>query len=294
MGIEFNTKESSMSTALAVQTRSKWLEHAYRLHHWLEYRAFLKSQGVNNRITSPGERRLNEQFNDGPSNHRYAVRGGSLIPSFQLHERWRHVDATLPERPETFIDIGCCYGYYVLETARRPGCNLAVGVDVHRPFLSAAEKAGILLRLPNVAFHRAYLDEIAADPARYGGPFEVASVLGTYHYIFWGSTRSDHALRSHERILSCLSEITTGYVLLSARLELHHLPRTVKTWAYASPEADTYNAKSFLRAAESIFDVRQVGLMGSYPLFLMRKRGSGLNGSAGVAYNEGVSVGCGI
>jgi hypothetical protein len=263
-----------MVTALAVHTRSKWLDPFRRFHRWLEYRVFLRSQDRDTRITSPDETDINNQFNDGPSNHQYSIHGGKLVPSFQLYERWRTLAPVPSEQADTFVDIGCCYGYYVLQVAQQAGCRLAVGVDVHEPFISTAERAGRLLQLPNVAFHRAVLDDIASRPAHYGGPFRVAFLLGTYHYIFWGSARSSHCFRSHEQILACLSELVTGCIVFSARLELNHLPNGVRQRAYSSPEARVYSTASFLRAAESFFDVEHVGFLGSYPLFVMRKKAS--------------------
>ena len=176
------------------------------------------------------------------------------------------------EQPNTFIDIGCCYGYYVLQVAQQAGCRLAVGVDVHEPFVSTARKVGELLGVPNAAFHTTVIDDVAKRPAYYGGPFEVAFLLGTYHYIFWGSSRSSHSFRSHERILACLSELVTGSVVFSARLELRDLPRNVMGRAVSSPEAKDYTTAAFLRAAESFFDVEQAGFLGSYPLFVMHKK----------------------
>ncbi len=219
-----------------------------------------------------GERRLNEQFHEGPSNHRYRILGGKLIPGFQLYERWQTLAPVWSEPPETFIDIGCCYGYYVLQTAQRAGCRLAVGVDVHEPFVATAAGAGRLLQLPNVAFYRAVLDDLARRPAHYGGPFQAAFLLGTYHYLFWGSSRSGHSFRSHETIFSLLSRLVTGSIVFSARLELNHLPAGVRQRARFAPEAGAYNTASFLRAAEPFFDVEQAGFLGCYPLLVMRKR----------------------
>jgi hypothetical protein len=189
-----------------------------------------------------------------------------------LYERWREVEPTLPQRLDSFLDIGCCRGFYVLQAAQRPECRLAVGVDVYEPFVSVAGKVGTQLGLTNVTFHTVTLDRLAQNAAAYGGPFQVTLLLGTYHYLFWGSGRSDFALRSHEKILACLANLTTDRLILSARLELDRLPSGLKKQAYSSPEAGVYNTHSFLRAAESFFDIEQAGFLSRYPLLMMHKR----------------------
>jgi hypothetical protein len=184
----------------------------------------------------------------------------------------------VPQRLDSFLDIGCCRGFYVLQAAQRPGCRLAVGVDVHQPFVSIAADVGSQLHLTNVAFHTITLDKLAQNPAAYGGPFQVTLLIGTYHYVFWGSGRCDYALRSHERILACLANLTTDRLIFSARLELDRLPSGLKKQASSSPEANVYNTDSFLQVATRFFDVEQAGFLGSYPLLVMHKKAASSTG----------------
>lgn len=255
-----------------IDRRSGLIRASERIRNWMGYRAFLQRHGLNIRSTSPGEKRLNRLSKDYPPNHRYSLHAGRLVPGFKLYERWWDVAFALPQRLESFLDIGCCRGFYVLQAAQRPGCRLALGVDVHEPFVSIARTVGARLGLANAVFSTVTLDQLAQDPAAYGGPFQVTCLLGAYHYLFWGSRRSDYALRSHERILACLAALTTDRLILSARLEMDRLPAGVKELARSSPQADVYNTRCFLKAAESFFDVEHAGYLGRYPLLVMHKK----------------------
>ncbi len=260
--------------AAIVSTRSRLFRAGSRLGNLFGYTTFLRRQGLSRHVTSQSEEQLNTELSGYPSNHNYSIHGGKLVPGFQLYERWRQVAAVLPERLDSFLDIGCCRGFYVLQAARHPDCSLSVGVDVHEPFLATARKAGTQVGLYGAAFHRASVDYVARHARSYGGPFRVTLLLGTYHYMFWGSGYCDYALRSHERILACLAELTTDRLILSGRLEPHRLPSGLRKLAYSSREGAVYNTGSFLRVAESLFDIRQAGFLGKDPLFVMNKKAS--------------------
>jgi hypothetical protein len=257
---------------LVIRRRDRLLRSGSRIRDLLGYRMFLWREGRSSCRASADEDRFNERVIGYPSNHRYSIRGGRLVPGLQLYERWRRVEAALPERLDSLLDIGCCRGFYVLQAAHWPGCRLAAGIDVHEPFVSLSEEAARLLRMHNTAFHLATIDQIQEGLPDAARPFQVVLLLGTYHYIFWGSRLCDHALRSHERILACLANLTTDRVIFSGRLELDRLPSALKARARCSPEATVYNTDSFLRAAETFFDIHQAGFLGSYPLLVMQKK----------------------
>lgn len=260
---------------LVVRRRNKLLRSGLRIRDLFAHQGFLWRKGLTLRRTSKDEDRFNEQAVGYPSNHRYRIRGGRLVPGFELYERWRRVEAVLPERLDSLLDISCCRGFYVLQAGGRPGCRLAVGVDVHEPFVSLGKEATRLLRLDNAAFHLATIDQIGQGPAGDGRPFQVVLLLGAYHYVFWGSRRCDHALRSHERILAYLADLTGDYVILSGRLDLDRLPSDLRAQARRAPEAAVYSTAAFLRAAEMFFDIHQAGFLGNHPLLVMRKKPGG-------------------
>jgi SAM-dependent methyltransferase len=277
-----------------VNTRgSRLLRTGAKLRNLFGYRAFLRRHGLSRRVTSQGEEQLNAELSGYPSNHGYSIHGGKLVPGFQLYERWREIEPVLPERLDSFLDIGCCRGFYVLQAAQRPQCRLAVGVDVYEPFVAVARKAGTQLGLDKVAFHTATVDQLGRDPAAYGGPFQTTLMIGTYHYVFWGSGHCGYAMRSHERILACLADLTTERLILSGRLELDRLPSGLRKQAYSSPEAAVYNTDSFLQAAERFFDIRQAGFLGSYPLLVMTKQAAGERGRPTSSKESGVTSSAG-
>jgi len=260
-------------TPVVTPTRNRFLRMGATLRDLLGYRAFLRAQGMDGRAAGEQEEQLNTELFGKPSNHRYSVHGGKLVPSFQLYERWRQIMRLLPARLDSFLDIGCCRGFYVLQAAQQWNCPLSIGIDVHEPSVAVAEKASRQLGLEGATFHTDTLEAFTQHAATHGGPFQVCLLIGTYHYVFWGSNYCRVGLRSHEKILACLAELTAERLILSGRLDLARLPRSVKEWACPSPEASLYNTDSFLRAAEPLFDIRQAGFLGGYPLLVMDKKG---------------------
>jgi len=106
----------------------------------------------------------------------------------------------------------------------------------------------------------------------YGGPFQTVLLVGTYHYLFWGSNIESKAYMSHEKILSMVHRLCEERVVFSGRLEVNDCPTYIRNKAGSVTGADNYDRASFLRAAKNFFDVRQVGCLGKYPLFLMLKK----------------------
>ncbi len=96
-------------------------------------------------------------MSDYPRNHLYRIVNGRVAPGFRLYERLRIVEEVYPEPMHSFLDIGCCRGFYVLDAALRLRCPHAVGVDVHEPFITTARDAAQYLQVPEAAFHYASL-----------------------------------------------------------------------------------------------------------------------------------------
>ncbi len=222
--------------------------------------------------TSDEERELDSLLAGYPRNHDYRIRDGKLIPSYRLYCRERLVTALFPKDMESFLDIGCCRGYYVYKASEKPQCRLALGIDVFEPFLSISRQLKDFLGRENVAFKMAALDEVGEDAVGYGGPFQTVMTIGTYHYLFWGSSRSDKAFFDHRRILALLAGLCGERLIFSARLEMDRLPEEIAAKAEAHEKADTYNSAEFLRVASEFFKVREVGFLGAYPLLLMIKK----------------------
>jgi hypothetical protein len=215
---------------------------------------------------------LATQLASYPSNHRYRIEGRRLVPSYKLYRRAQVVESLCSPGLTSLLDIGCCRGYYVFGAAGRPTCRAAVGIDVFEPFIRTAKQVQDHLGAANVRFYLAGLDEVARDPAAFGGPFQTIVLIGTYHYVYWGSVRCQTAFRSHREILSRLAGLCTDRVILSARLTVSDLPDDLKELAQTAPEAKEYTPEGFHRAAEEFFDVRPSGRLGDYPVHVLSKR----------------------
>ena len=245
----------------------------------LGYRALLASRGRSVPTLLLGcspydsEREINQHLLGYPNNHNYQIWKGHILPSFKLYERARVVTSLYPKNLKSFLDIGSCKGYYVLETAQNPCCDISTGIDVHEPFISISTKVKEYLDIKNANFYLATLEELSNNPEAYGGPFQTVLLIGTYHYLFWGSSFSSSAFYGHREILTRLSQICTDRVIFSARLEIGMLPRDQKKKAKLKNEVK-YNTEYFLEKAEELFDVHKAGYLGKCPLFVMLKRNS--------------------
>ena len=221
---------------------------------------------------SQEEQRINGLLKGYPSNHIYRIHGKKLVPGRQLYERLWKVTPLFSTRLESFLDIGCCKGYYTSLAAQDPACKVSSGIDVHQPFIETSQKVSEYLGLSNTQYHLATLDKVAEAPADFGGPFQTILLIGTYHYLFWGSTASDHCFKSHHEILSRLAALCTDRVIISGRFELNRLPRNIRKTAMASKEASQYNTETFVKAAEEFFSVEERGFLGTYPLLVLNKK----------------------
>ncbi len=218
------------------------------------------------------EKEINQHLKGYPRNHNYMISQKKLIPSFKLYERLRPVTALYPKPLKSFIDIGCCRGFYTLYAANQPSCYISVGVDVYEPFVRIPNIVREYLGQKKSSFYMASLDMVSGNPEAYGGPFQTVLLIGLYHYLFWGSSLCSDAYGSHHEIFRRLSRICTDRLIISGRLEVDQLPRIEKAKAKASGKIAQYNTDCFLRAAEEFFEVHKAGFLGAYPLLVMEKK----------------------
>jgi hypothetical protein len=249
-----------------------------KIKNLARYRA-LYGRELNRRSSNSTETELNEQLIGYPNNHNYQVHESKLTPCFRLYERYRTVESLYPKPLESFLDVACCKGFYVLsallnhgERQGEPGCQKAVGMDVYAPFIALSNRVKEYLKARKASFYHTSLDEMAADPEAFGGPFQTVLLLGAYHYFFWGSDMCGSAYHSHEQILARLSRLCTGTLLLSGRLEFDRLPSRVQKRVKSSKHRQTYNTEDFVKSAETFFDIHVGGHLGRYPLFVMQKK----------------------
>ena len=182
------------------------------------------------------------------------------FPSRMLRERADSIRRALPRSLGNFLDIGSCKGYFVLEAAASASCPLAVGIDVHEPFVGVANEVRNWLGRDNARFHCASLDAVAAEPGRFGGPFQTVLLVSTYHYLYWGSDLEPKAFGQHRTILAMLARVCRGYLVFANPLEIRDCPAIIQHAARARG-AGEFNRESFLDAATEFFDVFQIGHM---------------------------------
>ncbi len=239
----------------------------------LGYSAYIRSllKEGNNANTAREDKELSDQLTGYPRNHDYRVSQGKLLPSFRLYERSRIVLPAFPDHMESFLDIGCCRGFYVLQAALNASCKNAVGVDVYQPFIDLADKVSANLKLDNASFHLATLDKLLEDPEKYGAPFQTILLIGTYHYLFWGSEVNSHCFGDHRTILESLSNLCTKRIILSGRLDVNRLPESNRVQAEGTERASQYTTENFVKNAKEFFDVKCIGYLGTYPLLQLDK-----------------------
>jgi SAM-dependent methyltransferase len=257
------------STAI---NRPRWVHRLVAKPRNLVGYAAMLARGVGRGPANEDERNLNEDLVGYPHNHLYRLRARQPIPDFSLYRRLRAVEPAYPATIESFLDVGCCRGYFVLDAARRVSCRTAVGIDVHEPFVAISSRVSRHLGMENTAFHHANLRTVSDRPESFGGPFQVVTMLNTYHYAYWGSERYPDAFHDDREILRCLSRICTDRVVFSARLEVDRLPSFVRERAMTSGQADNYTTGHFLAAATEFFDVRAAASGPGDPVSLMLRK----------------------
>jgi len=212
---------------------------------------------------------LNRQLRGYPRNHNYSVCNERILPSPRLAARLKKVIALYAQGMGTFLDIACCRGAYVFEAAGRPGCRLAVGVDVWRPFIRLADVARRGLGIERARFFHTTLGEVADDPGRYGGPFHTVLLLGAYHYFFWGSPLHDEAFLDHDAILELLRCLCSHQVILSGRFEIDRCPAFIQERAASIDRPLQYDSGHFVDCARRFFHIRRVQPLDCNLMFLM-------------------------
>jgi len=273
---------ASMNRTHSIPEPSRLRQAATRLCNRISYIRFARecrtcpASAVGETSSPQVEEELNRRMQGYPENHCYRIVQRHIVPGFTLYERLRLVAQAYPEPLHSFLDIGCCRGFYVLDAARRLGCPRAVGIDVHEPFVATARDAAAYLSPGAASFHCASLEQVSANPREFGGPFQVVLLIGTYHYLFWGSKLCPTAYYSHEEIFRRLASICTDRLIISGRITIDRLAR-IKDELQDRQCDVPYTAEAFLESAGRFFRVRHMGHLGTYPLFVMSRTA----GSAG-------------
>ena len=162
-------------------------------------------------FTPPPSPRVDDKINayladSYPGNHNYRVVGDTLRPRFKLARRWRRIERLWPHEFDSFLDIGCAKGFFVLQAARRGADSL--GIDISDNYIDACNIVRDELGIERARFANQTIDQLCAD----GESFDLVQVVNTYHYLYFGSggaepCAADHAVlfrtprRCHQRCI---------------------------------------------------------------------------------------------
>ncbi len=196
-----------------------------------------------------------------------------MIAQGKVSRRWRMVSPLYPMHIRSFLDVGCCKGYFVFRIAQRPECKRAVGIDLFPHFIDVSQRAARALALQNAQIEMASIEDVATNPSAYGGPFDLVQVVSTYHYIYWGSKRAAKSMGDHNSIMAALAKVCARYLVFLNPLEVLDCPLEIQKLAEQSPNHD-YTRDGFLSAAQKHFDVFEVGMddSGKRPIMLLVRR----------------------
>jgi hypothetical protein len=263
MAVQGAARQLAMRAGWALTSLRDW--KGYRRRR-AEFRAEARRAGKVHHIEAPVGHR---------TRHTYRIANGKAFTTFQMDQRFRIVSSLYPEKVTSLMDIGCCRGWFVVDAAKRPGCDRALGIDVVEGFIDAANDAKRLLGLENAQFHYAFLDDVAGDPRKYGTPYQTIVLLNTYHYMYWGSGYSDKHWPDHDYLLRTLAGICTDRIIFMSPLEIEECPSDIARRARQHPEwAPDFTTAKFLEVAGRYFDVTHEGYLGIRPLYLMKKKGT--------------------
>lgn len=235
---------------------------------FIRYLAFLNQQSGGLMQTLRGTIAPQLSLQGYPGNHTYKIHAGAILPSFQLWQRWDKIRSFIPANARSFLDLACCRGYYLLQSAGQ--AETAVGIDVAADFIEQARTAARLTNRPQVHFEQKQLDDLINAGAQ---PFDLVFLTGAYHYFYWGSVCSDQAFPDHAALFARLARLCGDTLIISARLDVRHLPDNLRARAKPGEKAhDDYTTGHFLQAARQWFDVHTGPSLGRYPLYVMKRR----------------------
>ena len=205
--------------------------------------------------------------------HTFQIADGRMLSTSQMELRWKVVTSLYPEKLTSLLDIGCCRGWFVVKAATLPECEAALGVDVVRGFIDAANEAKGLLKLDKAQFEYAFLNDLERDRQKYRVPYQTLVLINTYHYLYWGSTYCETHWPDQDYLLRTLASLCTDRMLLMSPLEVSDCPSDIGKRAREHPDwAEQFTTATFLDTASRYFDVSLERHLGTRPLYLMKKK----------------------
>ncbi len=206
-----------------------------------------------------------------PNNLNFSVRGRRLVPHRQLARRGAALARHYPKPLTSLLDLSSSKGYFVLAAAQQTGCSHALGIDVFEHDVTVSRTLASHLKIPNARFEVLKLHELAATIDKFGGPFDVALLVNTYQYLFFGSDRTADCYESHERIFELIRQTCRGRLIFNNRTELKDC-QNKEAVARAGARADEYTTEKILGAAGKFFKPVVQDVLGRYPLWVLEAK----------------------
>ena len=200
-----------------------------------------------------------------PHNHDYRVDEGGMRPQWKLSRRWRRLEKCWPDNFNSFLDIGCSKGFFVLQAAQRGAA--ALGIDIHEGDLAACEAVRDHLGLEGARFEHKTLEELAAE----GGSFELVHLVNTYHYLYFGSDRGPAFAPDHDLIFERLAAVTSDTLVFSNCETFDRCPSWIRERA-SDERAAGYTPEALRRAASAWFNIEEHRDLGKRPLWVGRRK----------------------
>ena len=207
-----------------------------------------------------------------PHNLDYRVVRGALRPRFKLWRRFRRIQRLYPGERGDLLDLSSCKGFFVLEAAGHPGCQRAVGIDIHAPDLSASRAVAAHLDLHNARFENLTLPRLAEDIEKFGGPFQTVLLINTYPYLFIGSNRSADHTPDHRTLFRHMAQVTSERLIFSNRIQFDKLPRHIQARAKQLQLESAYHPENIRSAAEEFFELQEKRTLGRIPLWVLKPK----------------------
>lgn len=208
-----------------------------------------------------------------PPNHNYRVTDDGFVARRRLARRYRRIASLYPQPLTSLLDVACSKGFFVLAAADQLSCRRALGIDVCRRDLDAAEAARNYLNADRASFCDLRLHELADEIEAHGGPFQTVLMINCYPYFYYGSSRSPDRYLDHREIFRLLRRVCADRLIFSNRTELDVLPEIPFAEARATGHGEAiYNTSRILAAADEFFEVSQHGRLSRSPLWCLRAR----------------------
>jgi SAM-dependent methyltransferase len=189
-------------------------------------------------------------------NYQPIIRNGEVVEGSDrtCWDRWDLIKRQIAEdRVNSFLDLGCAEGFYVIRAAREQGC-FSLGIDADKRRLSIAQNQLIPETITPAGFVLGILDMDLLDRLP---KFDMVVLMSVMHHMM-----AEHGQPYCEAFLSKLKHLVVKDLIF----EMGQSNETVKAWAAQLPDMGdhphTWIQDFLLRSGFT--DVKKIGESPSY------------------------------